>query len=86
MDEIEELRAEEAQHTNHKQDLQRLAEDLSRKIRKFDFEMKKAKTNWDIYKKRQNQSQGGFQIAAWISLRNFLGFTFLLRYLFESSL
>ena len=86
MDEIEELRAEEAQHTNHKQDLQRQAEDLSRKIRKFDFEMKKAKTNWDIYKKRQNQSQGGFQIDAWISMINFLGLTFLLRYLFESSL
>ena len=86
--EIEELRAEQAQHTNHKQDLERQVEDLDRKIRKFGFEMKKARTNWDIYKKRQNQSQGGFQMLkdARISLRNFLGLTFLLRYLFESTL
>jgi len=57
---IEDLRLEENQHVNHKDDLLRKIEDLNHQIRKFDFAMKKARDNYDHLKKRQDKAQVGF--------------------------
>ena len=59
---IEELRSEELQHVNHKEDLFRKQQDLDRRIRRFELDMSKAKCDYEILKKRQNQAQVGFQL------------------------
>ena len=57
---IEDLRSEENQHVNHKEDLLRRIQDLKYHIRKFGFEMDKAKGDYERLKKRQDKAQVGF--------------------------
>ena len=57
---IEDLRSEENQHVNRKEDLLRKIQDLDYQIRKFGFEMDKARSNYDHLKKRQDKAQVGF--------------------------
>ena len=59
---IEDLRSEELQHVSHKEELFRKQQDLNRRIRRFEFDMKKAEGDYEHLKKRQNQAQVGFQL------------------------
>ena len=58
---IEDLRSEENQHVNRKEDLLRKIQDLDYQIRKFGFEMDKARDSYDHLKKRQDKAQVGFR-------------------------
>ena len=61
---IEDLRAEELEHVNHKEDLFRKIQDLDHQIRKFGFEMKKARGDYEHLKKRQDKAQVGSQLIS----------------------